>query len=150
MFPFLQFQGENIPRPSAHLTLSLIYLQWNPKNETSVGRVSRTHTYTMPKTLPANYRPFAEQVLALFPQLNLTEYSADDQVLETEEFSIRARWFPANPSYPEGHHMRPPLLEIHVTRKNPPRNRLRHKAFVYRDGQGNPHPTFQGWQWHMW
>ena len=102
----------------------------------------------MPRTRLNNN--FCQDVLALFPRLNLQDYSEVDQILETDEFRVRVHWFPANPNHTEPT-MRPPLLEVVATKKNP-QGREKHRAYIYRSGTGNDiHPEFgaTGWRFHM-
>ena len=103
----------------------------------------------MPRTrLNAN---FCQDVLALFPRLNLQDYTEVDQVLETDDYRVRVHWFPANPTHSDPT-MREPLLEVVATRKNPPAAVRKSRAYIYRSGTGNDiHPEFgtTGWRFHM-
>jgi len=82
-----------------------------------------------------------------FRGLNWTTYQADNQTYEDDEFYVKVHWFPANEYYPDGHHMRPAMVEVYARLKA-----TGEKGFVYRNGTGNDvHPEFgaTGWRFHM-
>lgn len=74
-------------------------------------------------------------------------YTAEEKVFENENWRIRVHWFPANEHYPEGHHMREPMVEVYARQKT-----TNKRAFLYKNGTGNDiHPEFgaSGWRFHM-
>jgi hypothetical protein len=88
---------------------------------------------------------FCQDVLALFPRLNLQDFTEVDQVLETDDYRIRVHWFLATTMFPD------PLLEVVATKKKP-QGREKSRAYIYRSGTGNDiHPEFgtSGWRFHM-
>lgn len=120
------------------------------KKRILLRQADRPYTPRMPAQLPTN---FCEDVMDYIhsDRFNLTTYQDTNQTYEDDVWFIKVHWFPANENYPEGHHMRPPMVEVYA-RFKPSVNPRARACFVYKNGTGNDiHPEFRntGWRFHM-
>jgi hypothetical protein len=97
--------------------------------------------------LPINFCQDALNLLYVLMEGEQFAYTEEDKVFEDDEWRIRVHWFPANEHYPEGHHMRPAMVEVYARSKTTGKT-----AYIYKSDTGNDnHPEFgaSGWRFHM-